>query len=174
VAASEPFPELPKKARFADGELKSDGQRNYGSDVQNRLTSLTYPGSPGVQSSFTYDGLGRRFSTAVTSGGTSTTTYFVWCGAQICQTCNADGSLQRQFFPEGETIAATGTSLYYGPDQLGTPRVVTDQNNNQYFYEYDPLGKPDQLCRSNREAARGGTRRSRRGGNGRSCVGKRL
>ncbi len=40
------------------GNLTSDGQRTYAWDAENRLVLITYPGQPGKQTAFTYDGLG--------------------------------------------------------------------------------------------------------------------
>jgi len=42
---------------------------------------ITYPGQPGKQTAFTYDGLGRRRTIASTppGGGSATTTAYLWC-----------------------------------------------------------------------------------------------
>jgi YD repeat-containing protein len=41
----------------ADGNLLSDGQRNYAWDAENRLVGISYPGQPGKATAFAYDGL---------------------------------------------------------------------------------------------------------------------
>src|SRR5206468_1320046 len=65
----------------ANGNLLSDGQRNYSWDAENRLIAISYPGTSGKATGFAYDGLGRR--TAITStpagGGTPVTTRYDWC-----------------------------------------------------------------------------------------------
>jgi YD repeat-containing protein len=73
-----------------NGNLLSDGQRNYSWDAENRMVGISYPGQPGKQTAFTYDGLSRR--TAITStpaGGSATVTSYMWCGSSICQARNA-------------------------------------------------------------------------------------
>ncbi len=40
----------------ANGNLLSDGQRNYSWDAENRLVGITYPGQSGKQTAFVYDG----------------------------------------------------------------------------------------------------------------------
>ena len=41
----------------ADGNLLSDGQRNYTWDAENRLVGIAYPGQAGKATTFSYDGL---------------------------------------------------------------------------------------------------------------------
>jgi YD repeat-containing protein len=40
--------------------LTSDGVRDYARDAENRFTAIAYPGQPGKETVFAYDGLGRR------------------------------------------------------------------------------------------------------------------
>lgn len=53
---------LSGQARTYDlnGNLLTDGQRSYAWDAENRLVGITYPGTPGKATAFTYDGLDRR------------------------------------------------------------------------------------------------------------------
>ena len=67
----------------ADGNLTSDGLRNYTWDAENRLVGIAYPGQSGKATAFSYDGLSRRTAIASTptGGGGAVTTSYIWCGA---------------------------------------------------------------------------------------------
>lgn len=128
-----------------NGNLTSDGQRSYAWDAENRLTGITYPGSPGKATTFTYDGLDRRVTISETpaGGGIATTTGYLWCGAAICQSRNASGARLRSYYGEGEFVAGMpGQSLYYGIDQVGTVRRVFASGGGAPVYTYDPYGVP--------------------------------
>ena len=105
----------------ADGNVTSDGVRNYTWDAENRLLSITEIAS-GHVSTFTYDGLGRR--TAITESGGSTVGY-LWCGTTLCSSY-ASGSTLNRFLPWGEVDSGTG--YYYERDHLGT--VVSTTNSS--------------------------------------------
>jgi YD repeat-containing protein len=126
----------------ADGNVTSDGLRNYSWDAENRLVGITYPGQPGKSTAFAYDGLGRR--TAITStpaGGGAVTTSYLWCGARICQARNASDAITREYFAEGEfVLGAPGQPYYYGPDQIGSVRRVFANTSSGPAYSYDPYG----------------------------------
>ena len=126
-----------------DGNLLSDGQRDYTWDAENRLVGITYPGLSGKQTTFAYDGLSRRTaiaSTPVGGGGTVTTSY-VWCGARICQARNASDAVTRGYYTEGEFVPGSPAQpYYYGPDQLGSVRRVFASASSAPAYGYDPYG----------------------------------
>jgi RHS repeat-associated protein len=129
----------------ANGNLLSDGQRNYSWDAEDRLIKITYPAQSGSQTQFTYDGLGRRVAigSTPTGGGSSATTNYLWCGDRICEARNSAGALQRSYFDEGEFLAGSpGQSLYYGADQIGSVRRVFASDSNAPVYDYDPFGVP--------------------------------
>ncbi|MGH6779298.1 MAG: RHS repeat-associated core domain-containing protein, partial [Bradyrhizobium sp.] len=87
----------------ADGNLLSDGQRNYSWDAENRLIGISYPGQPGKQAAFAYDGLSRRTTiTSTPAGGGATTTSYLWCGSRICQARDASNHVTREYYAEGE------------------------------------------------------------------------
>src|SRR4029079_12999403 len=64
----------------ANGNLTSDGQRNYAWDAENRLVRVSYPAEPGQQTSFAYDGFARRTQIgSKPAGGSVTTLHYIWC-----------------------------------------------------------------------------------------------
>jgi RHS repeat-associated protein len=129
----------------ANGNLLSDGQRNYAWDAENRLVGITYPSLPGKQTAFAYDGLGRR--TAITStpagGGSAVTISYVWCDLQPCQARNAGGSPTRAYYAEGELVPGSPAQpYYYGIDQIGSVRRVFASASSAPAFGYDPYGNP--------------------------------
>ncbi|MFD1985439.1 RHS repeat-associated core domain-containing protein [Mesorhizobium newzealandense] len=129
----------------ANGNLLSDGQRNYGWDAENRLIGISYPVEPGKATAFAYDGLSRRAtitSTPAGSGGTSAATSYIWCGLFPCQTRNAANLPTRAYYAEGEIALVTAPqSYFYGLDQIGSVRRVFTASNAP-AYAYDPYGHP--------------------------------
>ncbi len=135
----------------AVGNLTSDGQRTYAWDVENRLVLITYPGQPGKQTAFTYDGLGRRRTIASTppGGGSATTTAYLWCDEDICQARDGSNTPIRSYYDEGEYVPSTPTqTLYYGIDQIGSVRRVFASTTSAPAYGYDPYGLPSQATAS--------------------------
>jgi RHS repeat-associated protein len=127
----------------ANGNLLSDGQRNYTWDAENRLVGITYPGQPGQQTSFTYDGLRRRtaISSTPAGGGGAVTTSYLWCGARICQARDASNAVTRGYYSEGELVPGTSPQpYYYGTDQLGSVRRAFASSTMAPAYGYDPYG----------------------------------
>ena len=125
-----------------NGNLLSDGQRNYTWDAENRLVSITYPGQPGKLTASAYDGLSRRTTIASTlaGGASSVATSYVWCGSAICQARTPDGSVTRAYYDEGELVVGTSPQpIYYGIDQIGSvSRSFT--SSSAAAYSYDPYG----------------------------------
>ncbi|MGH7087602.1 MAG: RHS repeat-associated core domain-containing protein, partial [Stellaceae bacterium] len=114
-------------------------------DAAHRLIGISYAANPNMTTGFAYDGLGRRVATTTTVNGTPTTTFSVWCGHKLCQSQNADGSIARQYYREGEYLPSQQASLYYGPDQLGSVRdayAASPLFNIPQAYDYDPTGNP--------------------------------
>jgi RHS repeat-associated protein len=127
----------------ANGNLLADGQRNYTWDAENRILGITYPAQPGKRTTFTYDGLGRRTAIASTpaGGGSTVTTSYIWCGAQLCQARNASNTPTREYFREGELVPGSpAQSYYYGRDQIGSVRRVFASATTAPAYSYDPYG----------------------------------
>ncbi len=127
----------------ADGNLTSDGLRNYTWDAENRLVGITYPGQSGKATAFAYDGLGRRTAIASTptGGGSAVTTSYLWCGERLCQTRNSSGATTREYYSEGEFVPGSPAQpYYYGPDQIGSVRRVFASTSSAPAYGYDPYG----------------------------------
>jgi RHS repeat-associated protein len=125
----------------ANGNLRSDGKRTYSYDAENRLVGIAYAGTSNT-TRFTYDGLGRRIAITETAGGKPVTSYYQWCGWRICRQF-AGGVTLRLYYDEGEVLRATGQSLHYGPDQLGSPRnfaIATGKTGSVKALDFDPFG----------------------------------
>jgi RHS repeat-associated protein len=98
----------------------STGTTNYTWDFENRLTSVTLPGSGGTVS-FKYDPFGRRIYKS-SSGGAS---IFAYDGDNLIEETNAAGGvvaryLQTQKIDEPLAMLRGGTTSYYQVDGLGS------------------------------------------------------
>ena len=121
----------------ADGNtLSGDGTRTYKWDAENRLIEIDYVGTSN-KSVFSYDGVGHRIVDAETVSGTTTTTYYLWCGSSICQTRNSSQTAIRRDLPEGEYNVSTSQKLVYMPDQIGSVRDVIDGTTGNLVASYD-------------------------------------
>jgi YD repeat-containing protein len=119
----------------ADGNLLSDGQRDFSWDAENRLIGITYPGAPGKATTFSYDGFGRRTSISSTpaGGGGATTTSYIWCSSIICQARDASNDVAREYLAEGEYVPGSpGQPYYYGLDQIGSVRRGVRQHLERF------------------------------------------
>ncbi len=126
----------------ANGNLLSDGQRNYTWDAEDRLIGITYPAQSGKATTFVYDGLSRRMAiTSTPAGGGAATTSYIWCGPRPCQARTASNAVTRSYYAEGEFVPGTpAQSYYYGPDQIGSVRRVFASASSAPAYRYDPYG----------------------------------
>jgi RHS repeat-associated protein len=108
------------------GNLVDDGQRTYTWDAEQRLVKITR-NDTGATSEFTYDGLGRRVSVTerATPTAAAVTTYYAWCGGEVCQKRDATQLVTATYLRQGEMQGTT--PLYYNRDQLGSPREVFNQ-----------------------------------------------
>jgi YD repeat-containing protein len=132
----------------ADGNLLSDGPRNYSWDAENRLVGITYPAQPGKQTAFAYNGLSQRVSITSTpsGGGSGVTTSYIWCGSGPCQARDATNAPVREYFSEGEWVPGTPAQpYYYGQDQLGSVRRVFASTSSAPAFGYDPYGNALQV-----------------------------
>ncbi len=129
----------------ADGNLLSDGQRNFSWDAENRLIGITYPSQPGMATTFTYNGLGQRLAITNTpaGGGSAVTTSYIWCGSRPCQARDASNTTTREYLAEGEFVPGSPAQpYYYGIDQTASVRRVFASATSAPAYDYDPFGNP--------------------------------
>jgi YD repeat-containing protein len=112
---------------------KTDGSgtTSYTWDFENRLTSLTVPGTGTI--SHQYDPFGRRIEKVSPSG----TTIYVYDGDNIIEELNADGTL--------------GERYTYGPG-IDEP-LVGQRQPKIFFYEADGLGSVTSLTDPTRAIA---------------------
>jgi RHS repeat-associated protein len=122
--------------------LSGDGTRTYNWDAENRLVEIDYVGST-AKTNFSYDGVGHRIVAVETdAGGGTTTTRYLWCGANICQTRDGSDNALRRDLAEGEYDVSGSRQLVYMPDQLGSVRDVLDAATGSLVqsYDYTPYG----------------------------------
>ena len=117
------------------------GTTSYVWDPENRLTSVTLPGS-GEPVSFQYDPFGRRIYKASPSG----TTIFVYDGINVIEEVSADGSLVALYthglgIDDPLAMLRGNTMRYYLADGLGSVTSLTDAKGNlTSTYQYDSFG----------------------------------
>jgi RHS repeat-associated protein len=114
----------------------------YAWDFENRLVSVTLPGSGGTVS-FKYDPFGRRIQKSSASG----TTNYAYDGADMAEEVDASGSALARYtmgpgIDEPLTMLRGGVSSYYQADGLGSVTSLTDGSGSlAASYTYDSFGK---------------------------------
>ena len=120
----------------------STGTTYYTWDYENRLTSLTLPGTGGTVD-FTYDPFGRRIRKAF---GTATTVY-AYDGDNAVEELGGGGNLLARYtqgagIDEPLALTGAGGAFFYEADGLGSVTSVTDSTGNvAASYVYDSFGK---------------------------------
>jgi RHS repeat-associated protein len=104
----------------------ANGTTTYSWDYENRLTSVTLPGSGGIVT-FKYDPFGRRIQKA----SASTTTNFLYDGANMTAEYDAAGNLVARYsqgsgIDEPLAISRGGTIDFYNADGLGSITSLRD------------------------------------------------
>ncbi|GAB4240677.1 MAG: hypothetical protein Kow00109_15880 [Acidobacteriota bacterium] len=115
----------------AAGNVLSDGQHSYTWDAENRLAAVD------GTVTYAYDGRGRRVKEA--TGGE--VTYFVLGMGEYTP---GVGWKRRFVYLGREKLVeySGGTTWFYHPDHLGTPRVKTDVTGGEVArWEYYPYGE---------------------------------
>ncbi len=127
----------------ANGNMASDGINSFTWDAENRLTTITYPGT-GNNSQFTYDPFSGLVKIVETAAGSITSTkQFVRCGSQMCEERNASSVITKQFFGWGQTLS--GADYYYFRNHLGSVTdVFTSTGTVVAHYEYGMFGEVTQ------------------------------
>lgn len=143
-----------------NGNLTGDGQRQFGYDDQNQLTSIWVPGQ--WRSEFAYDGLGRRRITrdyAWASGAWVKTNEVRYvCDRMLVLQERDDSNVPRVTYTRGLDLSGTmqgaggiggllartdgnGTA-YYHADAQGNISALTDSSGTVLaHYLYDPYGR---------------------------------
>jgi RHS repeat-associated protein len=114
----------------------------YAWDFENRMSSVTLPGSGGTVS-FKYDPFGRRIYKSSTAG----TSVYAYDGDNLIEETNSSGTAvarysQTQNIDEPLAMLRSSTTSYYHADGLGS---VTSLSNTAgslvQTYQYDSFGK---------------------------------
>ncbi len=122
-------------------KLVGSNTTNYAWDYENRLTSVTLPGSGGTVS-FKYDPFGRRIYKSSSSG----TSIYTYDRQNLVEETNASGGVvaryvQTRNVDEPLALLRSGTVSYYEQDGLGS---VTSLSNDAgalaQTYTYDSFG----------------------------------
>jgi RHS repeat-associated protein len=119
----------------------SSGTTNYTWDYENRLASVTFPGSGGTVT-FKYDPFGRRIEKIAPSG----TTIFAYDADNAVETTNQIGAVLSRF-AQGQNIdeplaeSTSGGTDYYEADGLGSVTSLTNATGSiAQTYTYDSFG----------------------------------
>jgi RHS repeat-associated protein len=119
----------------------STGKTNYTWDFENRLTSVTLPGSGGTVS-FKYDPFGRRIYKS-SSGGTSV---YAYDGDNMVEETNGAGAAVARYsqglnIDEPLAMLRSATTSYYQADGLGSVTSLTNAAGTAaQNYTYDSFG----------------------------------
>jgi YD repeat-containing protein len=121
----------------------STGATNYAWDIENRLTSVTLPGSGGTVT-FKYDPFGRR----IYKSSSSSTSIYAYDGDNLIEETNATGGVVARYTQSTDRIdeplamLRSGATSYYDADGLGS---VTSLSNAAgalaQTYTFDSFGK---------------------------------
>ena len=123
--------------------LKTDntGSTSYAWDFENRLTSVTLPGSGG-NVTFRYDPFGRRIYKSSSSG----TSVYAYDGDNLIEETNSSGGAVVRYsqglnIDEPLAMLRSGSSSYYQADGLGSITSLTNTAGTAaQTYTYDSFG----------------------------------
>ena len=113
----------------------------YAWDYENRLTSVTLPGSGGTVS-FKYDPFGRRIQKSSSSG----TSIYAYEGDNLIEETNSGGAVVARYsqwsIDEPLAMLRSGATNYYEADGLGTITSLTNAAGAvAQTYTFDSFGK---------------------------------
>jgi len=123
-------------------KVDSTGTAQYFWDFENRMTSVTLPGSGGTVT-FKYDPFGRRIYKSSSSG----TSVFAYDGDNLVEETNATGSVvaryeQTQNIDEPLAMLRSAVTSYYHADGLGSISSLSNSAGSiANTYTYDSFGK---------------------------------
>ena len=118
---------------------------SYAWDFENRMSSVTLPGSGGTVS-FKYDPFGRR----IYKSSSSATSIYAYDGDNLIEETNAAGAVvarysQTQNIDEPLAMLRSGTTSYYHADGLGSTTSLSSLSSSTgslaQTYGYDSFGK---------------------------------
>ena len=121
----------------------SAGTTNFTWDFENRLASVTLPGTGGTVN-FKYDPFGRRIEKIAPTSGT---TVYAYDGANATEELGAGGNLLAHYtqgtgFDEPLAMTGIAGAYFYHADGLGSITSMTDSTGNvAASYVYDSFGK---------------------------------
>ena len=125
----------------ANGNTLGDGSKTYTWDVENRLTSVTVPGTG--TTTFRYDPFGRR----IQKSGPLGTTNFLYDGISMVEEVDSAGNLLARY-TYGQDVdqpfaeVRSGTTSYYQHDALNSVTSLTNPVGAlANTYTYDSFGK---------------------------------
>src|SRR6266404_2978415 len=115
---------------------------SYTWDFENRMTSVTLPGSGGTVS-FKYDPFGRRIYKSSSSG----TSIYAYDGQNLVEETNASGAVVARY-AQGENIdeplalLRSGSTSFYDADGIGSITSLSNSTGTLVqTYGYDSFGK---------------------------------
>jgi RHS repeat-associated protein len=120
----------------------STGTTSYTWDFENRLASLTLPGTGGTVT-FKYDPFGKRIYKSSSSG----TSIFAYDGDNLTEETNSSGAVVARYTQTNEVdeplaMLRSGATSYYEADGLGTITSVSGSAGSlAQTYGYDSFGK---------------------------------
>jgi RHS repeat-associated protein len=120
----------------------STGTRNYTWDFENRLSSVALPGTSGT-ATFKYDPFGRRIQKAFTQTSTTTTTNYLYDGANSVEELDATGNQVSRYVQGGNmddplVETRSGITAFYEQNGLGSVTSLSSAAgtlSNTYFYD---------------------------------------
>jgi RHS repeat-associated protein len=133
----------------------SGGTTNYTWDYENRLASVTLPGTGG-SITFKYDPLGRRIQKAFTQNSTTTTANYLYDGSNAVADIDQNGNVlsryaETQNIDEPLAELRSGTTSYYEVDGLGSVTSLTSGAGAiANTYTYDSFGTASTGSTTNR------------------------
>jgi len=123
-------------------KVNSSGTTQYFWDFENRLSSVTLPGSGGTVS-FKYDPFGRR----IEKMSPTTTSIFAYDGDNLIEETNSSGAVvaryaQTQNIDEPLAMLRSSTTSYFHADGLGSVTSLSNAAGSiANTYTYDSFGK---------------------------------
>jgi len=126
-------------------KVTSAGTTTYGWDYQNRLTSITLPGTNGTLA-FQYNAFGHRVQKVFTQNSSTTTTNYLYDGDSTVADLDQNGNVLARYtatqdIDEPLAELRSGTTSYYSQDGLGSvTSLTTSAGALGNTYSYDSFG----------------------------------